>query len=63
MNRDVLAAACFYATDIDTATLGKGDDSLKRTGDIKGELLTVWGFLHPHRAKPAALAVAQSQPR
>jgi len=24
MNRDVLAAACFYATDIDTATLGKG---------------------------------------
>jgi carboxymethylenebutenolidase len=30
MNPDVLAAACFYATDIDTATLGKGDDSLKR---------------------------------
>ena len=53
MNPDVLAAACFYATDIDTATLGKGDDSLKRAGDIKDELLTVWGFLHQHRAKPS----------
>jgi len=41
MNPDVLAAACFYATDIDTATLGKGNDSLKRSGDIKGELLTI----------------------
>jgi carboxymethylenebutenolidase len=47
MDRDVLAAACFYATDIDTATLGKGDDSLKRAGDIKGELLTVWGRQDP----------------
>ena len=43
LNSDVLAAACFYATDIDTGTLGKGDDSLKRAGDIKGELLTIWG--------------------
>ena len=48
LNPDVLAAACFYATDIDTATLGKGDDSLKRAGDIKGELLTVWGRQDPH---------------
>src|ERR1700726_506821 len=48
LNPDVLAAACFYATDIDTATLGKGDDSLKRAGDIKGELLTVWGRQDPN---------------
>jgi carboxymethylenebutenolidase len=48
LNPDVLAAACFYATDIDTGTLGKGDDSLKRAGDIKGELLTVWGRQDPH---------------
>jgi carboxymethylenebutenolidase len=47
LNPDVLAAACFYATDIDTSTLGKGDDSLKRAGDIKGELLTVWGRQDP----------------
>ena len=37
-NPDVLAAASFYATDIDTGTLGKGDHSLKRAGEIKGEL-------------------------
>jgi carboxymethylenebutenolidase len=50
MNPDVLATACFYATDIHSATLGKGkkDDSLHRAGDIKGELLHVWGRQDPH---------------
>ncbi|HJU17348.1 MAG TPA: dienelactone hydrolase family protein [Stellaceae bacterium] len=50
MNRDVRAAACFYATDIHTHSLGKGsaDDSLERAGDIKGELLCVWGRQDPH---------------
>jgi carboxymethylenebutenolidase len=45
----VRAAACFYATDIHSRTLGKGgDDSLDRAGDIKGELLMVWGRQDPH---------------
>ena len=50
MNPDVIATACFYATDIHDHQLGKGnnDDSLKRAGDIKGELLTVWGRQDPH---------------
>jgi carboxymethylenebutenolidase len=48
MNPDVAAAACFYATDIHAGTLGRGDDSLARAGDIKGELLTVWGRQDPH---------------
>lgn len=50
MNRDVLATACFYATDIHSGTLGKGksDDSLKRAGEIKGELLHIWGRQDPH---------------
>ncbi len=50
MNPDVRAAACFYGTDLDTHTLGKGeaDDSLARAGDIKGELLCVWGRQDPH---------------
>jgi carboxymethylenebutenolidase len=41
---------CFYATDIHSATLGKGksDDSLKRTSEIKGELLHIWGRQDPH---------------
>jgi carboxymethylenebutenolidase len=45
----VRAAACFYATDIHSRTLGKGgDDSLDRAGDVKGELLMVWGRQDPH---------------
>ncbi|HYM72240.1 MAG TPA: dienelactone hydrolase family protein [Stellaceae bacterium] len=48
LNPDVLATACFYATDIHSATLGHGDDSLARAGDVKGELLTIWGRQDPH---------------
>jgi carboxymethylenebutenolidase len=47
---DVRATACCYATDLDTHTLGRGesDDSLARAGDIKGELLCIWGRQDPH---------------
>jgi carboxymethylenebutenolidase len=50
MNRDVLAAACFYATDIHKKGLGAGmnDNSLDRAGEIKGELLHIWGRQDPH---------------
>jgi len=49
MNREILAAACFYATDIHKGSLGKGgDDSLARAGEIKGELLMIWGRQDPH---------------
>lgn len=50
MNPDVLATACFYATDIHSGTLGKGkqDDSLPRASEIKGELLHIWGRQDPH---------------
>jgi carboxymethylenebutenolidase len=50
MNSDVLAGACFYATDIHKGGLGKGlsDDSLARLGEIKGELLMIWGRQDPH---------------
>jgi carboxymethylenebutenolidase len=50
MNPEVLAAACFYATDIHKGSLGKGmkDDSLSRAGEIKGELLHIWGRQDPH---------------
>jgi carboxymethylenebutenolidase len=50
MNKEVHAAACFYATDIHKRSLGKGmnDDSLARAGDIKGELLMIWGRQDPH---------------
>ena len=47
---EVSAAACFYPTDLHSATLGLGkqDDSLARCGEIKGELLLVWGRQDPH---------------
>jgi carboxymethylenebutenolidase len=50
MNPDVLAATCFYATDIHKRGLGKGmsDNSLDRIPEIKGELLMIWGRQDPH---------------
>ena len=52
MQPDVLATACFYATDIHTGTLGKGkaDDSLARASEIRGELLMIFGRQDPHVA-------------
>jgi carboxymethylenebutenolidase len=69
MNPEVLAAVCFYATDIHKRGLGKGmnDNSLDRIPEIKGELLMIWGRQDPHvpaegRAKVyAALAAAGTQ--
>ena len=50
MNPDVLAAACFYATDIHKRGLGKGmnDNTLDRIGEIRGEMLMIWGRQDPH---------------
>jgi carboxymethylenebutenolidase len=50
LNPEIRAAACFYATDLHNASLGKGknDDSLTRAGEIKGELLHIWGRQDPH---------------
>ncbi len=50
MNPDVSAAVCFYATDIHKGSLGKGmnDGSLARAGEIRGELLHIWGRQDPH---------------
>ena len=49
MNASVLATACFYATDIHKGSLGSGgDDSLARAGEIRGELMMIWGRQDPH---------------
>jgi carboxymethylenebutenolidase len=49
MNPEVLAGACFYATDIHKGSLGfGGDDSLTRAAEIKGEMLMIWGRQDPH---------------
>jgi carboxymethylenebutenolidase len=50
LHPDVLAACCLYATDLHTGTLGTGDDadSLRRCGEIQGELTMIWGRQDPH---------------
>jgi carboxymethylenebutenolidase len=49
MNPEILAGACFYATDLHKGSLGKtGDDSLARAAEIKGEMLMIWGRQDPH---------------
>jgi len=66
LNPDVLAVACFYATDIHKGGLGAGmsDNTLARIPELKAEALMIWGRQDPHvpaegRAKVyAALAAA-----
>lgn len=50
LDPSVSAAACFYATDIHSGTLGAGrsDDSLARMGELHAEALFVWGRQDPH---------------
>ncbi len=47
---EVLATACFYPTDIhgDTLGAGKASDSMPRAGEVRGELLMVFGRQDPH---------------
>lgn len=50
INPQIKAACCLYATDIHSNTLPSADDntSLKRTEDIQGELMMIWGKQDPH---------------
>ena len=59
MNPEVSGAVCFYATDIHKGGLGLGmkDDSMARAGEIKGELLMVWGRQDPHIPTEGRMAV------
>jgi carboxymethylenebutenolidase len=49
LHPQVAATVCAYATDLHKGSLGSaGDDSLRRAGDIRGELMMVWGRQDPH---------------
>ncbi len=50
LDKRVAAAVCYFATDIHSRTLGAGknDDSLQRAGDIKGELVMIFGKKDSH---------------
>jgi len=47
---EILAAACFYGTDLHNGTLGKGEkaDTLDRCAEVRGELVMIWGRQDPH---------------
>jgi carboxymethylenebutenolidase len=47
---EILAACCFYPTDLHTGALGAGKnaDTLQRAGEIKGEVVMIWGRQDPH---------------
>jgi carboxymethylenebutenolidase len=62
LNPGVLAAACFYPTDIHSATLGEGkhDDTLARCGEVRGEVLLVWGRQDPHTPFESRLSVMKA---
>ena len=50
LDKRVSAAVCYFATDIHSHSLGEGkkDDSLPRAGDIKGELVMIFGKQDNH---------------
>jgi carboxymethylenebutenolidase len=62
LNPEVSASACFYPTDIHSATLGEGqrDDTLARCGELRGEMLLVWGRQDPHTPFDGRLKVMQA---
>lgn len=61
MNPEILASVSFYATDIHKGSLGSGgDDSLKRTPEIKGELMMIWGRQDPHVPREGRALIYQA---
>lgn len=50
LNPEVLAACCFYPTDLHSGAIGEGKNAgtLARAGEIKGELVMIIGRQDPH---------------
>ena len=55
----VKATACFYATDLHKGSLGGGDDSLMRAGELRGELMMIWGRQDPHVPVEGRMAILE----
>jgi len=58
----VKATVCFYGTGIHNGRLGKDADagSLQRAGEIRGDLLLVWGTRDPHIPEEGRAAVSRA---
>lgn len=50
LQREILAACCFYPTDLHSGTLGEGKnaDTLARARELAGEVVMIWGRQDPH---------------
>jgi len=61
-NPNVLAAACFFSTDIHSGTLGLGEkaDTLARLNDVKGEVVMIYGRQDPHIPDAGRLKVYEA---
>ena len=58
----IRAACCFYPTDLHTGALGRGRDAdtLRRAGEIRGELRLIWGMQDPHIPRAGRLAIQEA---
>jgi carboxymethylenebutenolidase len=61
LQSDVRATVCFYGTGIHNGKLGKDPDagSLLRAGEIRGELLMIFGSNDPHVPAEGRVKVAE----
>lgn len=58
---EIKAAACCYPTGIHSGKLGKGvADTLQRMGEIKGEVLIVFGSFDPHVPEDGRKTIVQA---
>ena len=50
LREDILAACCMYPTDLDSGAIGseRNADTLRRAGEIRGELAVILGRQDPH---------------
>ncbi|EUK17849.1 dienelactone hydrolase family protein [Commensalibacter papalotli (ex Servin-Garciduenas et al. 2014)] len=62
LHPNVLAAACFYATNVHDSTLGQGkkDDTIHRLSELKGETMFVFGRQDPHVPFEGRLQIQQA---
>jgi carboxymethylenebutenolidase len=65
MNPEVLAAACWYPTDIHDHALGKGknDDTISRMHEIHGETMMIFGRQDPHVPREGRAVIYDSMTR
>lgn len=62
LDPEIVAACCFYPTDLHSGTLGEGEHAgtLSRAREMKGELAMIWGRQDPHVPAAGRAAVYEA---